>query len=316
MPGWNGAGVFVLPYSFVAEAAANIKILASHQDTQWNAIKAGLELCQTRDGQNSPAADIAWAGHKITGLGTPVDPADATNKAYVDAAVTGEWIPETFSVAWVSATSFKVNGTNVTSKYHAGRRVKITHNSGGSTAYGTVVSSTFSTDTTVVVTTDAAVALVSTVTAIAYGGLSYTNDAYLDPRTALMVYLDNPVLVTPPLNKILLNVKATDSNTEWSSLNKRWVCRYPGNYLVSAMVALLPSASGTAVVMIFKNGSNILEVFRNLTSGLSYQTVVVPSTVLSFVKGDYVELYLQGVSALMNGDVSLPDTSMSITRIS
>jgi hypothetical protein len=33
----------------------------------------------------APATDVAWAGHKITGLADPSNPQDAATKAYVDA---------------------------------------------------------------------------------------------------------------------------------------------------------------------------------------------------------------------------------------
>ena len=69
-----------------------------------------------------------------------------------------EWViygdgDASFTVAYASATSFTVAGVDVTSIYHANRRVKITGSSTG-TVYGTISSSSFSTDTTVNVTLD------------------------------------------------------------------------------------------------------------------------------------------------------------------
>ena len=58
-----------------------------------------------------------------------------------------------FTATFVSSTSFKIAGANVTSDYHAGRRVKITAATPG-TIFGTISSSSFSTDTTVVVSFD------------------------------------------------------------------------------------------------------------------------------------------------------------------
>ena len=55
--------------------------------------------------------------------------------------------------AYASATSFTVAGANVTSLYHAGRRVKAVGSSTG-TIVGTITSSSFSSDTTVNVTWD------------------------------------------------------------------------------------------------------------------------------------------------------------------
>ena len=69
-----------------------------------------------------------------------------------------EWViygdgDASFTVAYASATSFTVAGVDVTSIYHANRRVKIIGSSTG-TVYGTISSSSFSTDTTVNVTLD------------------------------------------------------------------------------------------------------------------------------------------------------------------
>jgi len=69
-----------------------------------------------------------------------------------------EWViygdgDASFTIAYASATSFTVAGVDVTSVYHANRRVKITGSSTG-TVYGTISSSSFSTDTTVNVTLD------------------------------------------------------------------------------------------------------------------------------------------------------------------
>jgi hypothetical protein len=58
-----------------------------------------------------------------------------------------------YTSAYISATSFSIAGADVTAFYHAGRRVKIVGSSTG-TIYGTISSSSFSTDTTVNVTLD------------------------------------------------------------------------------------------------------------------------------------------------------------------
>ena len=58
-----------------------------------------------------------------------------------------------FTSAYVSGTSFTINGVDVTAFYHAGRRVKITGSSTG-TVFGTISSSSFSTNTIVNLTLD------------------------------------------------------------------------------------------------------------------------------------------------------------------
>ena len=47
----------------------------------------------------TPAADVAWAGYKITGLGTPTADGDAANKGYVDGVAQGLLIKEAVHVA-------------------------------------------------------------------------------------------------------------------------------------------------------------------------------------------------------------------------
>ena len=58
-----------------------------------------------------------------------------------------------YTFAYVSATSFTVASSDVTGFYHVNRRVKIVGSSTG-TIYGTIASSSFSTNTTVTVTLD------------------------------------------------------------------------------------------------------------------------------------------------------------------
>jgi len=64
-----------------------------------------------------------------------------------------EWIEYgdgagTYTATYASSTSFTIDGVNVTTPYHAGRRVKLVASTPG-TIYGTISSSTFSTNTTV-----------------------------------------------------------------------------------------------------------------------------------------------------------------------
>ena len=77
--------------------------------------------------------------------------------------------------AYVSGTSFTVAGANVTSFYHAGRRVKAVGSSTG-TIVGTIASSSFSTDTTVNVTWDSG-SLQNESLVIYVGILSKTNNS-------------------------------------------------------------------------------------------------------------------------------------------
>ena len=78
--------------------------------------------------------------------------------------------------AYASSTSFTIAGVNVTSVYHAGRRIKLTASSPG-TIYGTISSSSFSTNTTVNVTWDSGSLSNEAITTVYIGALSKTNNS-------------------------------------------------------------------------------------------------------------------------------------------
>jgi hypothetical protein len=59
-----------------------------------------------------------------------------------------------YTAAYVSGTAFTINGVDVTSEYHAGRRIKIYLATTAAFRYGVIASSSFSTNTTVNVTWD------------------------------------------------------------------------------------------------------------------------------------------------------------------
>lgn len=86
MAGWNGSGGFTRLYSWIADAAAGIDILASRVDADTNAITAqGFANCLTRDGQGSATALLPMNGFRHTGAA----PGVATN----DYATVGQLQP-------------------------------------------------------------------------------------------------------------------------------------------------------------------------------------------------------------------------------
>jgi len=78
--------------------------------------------------------------------------------------------------AYASATSFTIAGVNVTSVYHTGRRIKLTAPTPG-TIYGTISTSSFSSNTTVNVTWDSGSLSSEAITTVYIGVLSKTNDS-------------------------------------------------------------------------------------------------------------------------------------------
>ncbi len=66
---WNGSGVFNLVYDWISDAANGINILATRMMAQEQDIATGLETCITRDGQNSPTANLPMAAYVHTNVG-------------------------------------------------------------------------------------------------------------------------------------------------------------------------------------------------------------------------------------------------------
>ena len=79
-----------------------------------------------------------------------------------------------YTAAYVSGTSFTIAGADVTSFYHADRRIKVIAPTPG-TIFGTISSSSFSTDTTVNVTWDSGNLSNEAITNIFVAALSKTN---------------------------------------------------------------------------------------------------------------------------------------------
>ena len=80
-----------------------------------------------------------------------------------------------FTFTYVSATTFTVDGSDVTSFYHANRRVRATGSTTG-TIFGTISSSSFSTNTSVVVTWDSG-SLQNEAIEVSVAALSATNNS-------------------------------------------------------------------------------------------------------------------------------------------
>ena len=81
-----------------------------------------------------------------------------------------------YTAAYVSGTAFTINGADVTSEYHAGRRIKIYLGTTAAFRYGTISSSSFSTNTTVNVTWDSG-SLANETLSVYLAILTKTNDS-------------------------------------------------------------------------------------------------------------------------------------------
>lgn len=66
---FNGSGVFLRLYSWVNDAAANIKIRADRMDNEMDGFATGLSTCLTKDGQTTVTANLPMATFRHTGVG-------------------------------------------------------------------------------------------------------------------------------------------------------------------------------------------------------------------------------------------------------
>jgi len=139
---------------------------------------AGIKDYSTTAGNNTSVGGVSIAEGML--------PSNINNAFRAIAADVREWYNDSqwviygdgdgsHTFTYVSATAFRVDGANVTSVYHAGRRVKAVGSSTG-TIFGTIASTSFSTNTTVNVTWDSG-SLSSETLVIYLAALSKTNDS-------------------------------------------------------------------------------------------------------------------------------------------
>ena len=120
------------------------------------------------------------------------------------------------TLAYASATSFTVAGIDVTSIYHANRRVKAVGSATG-TIYGTISSSTFSTDTTVNVTWDSG-SLSNESLTIYIGGLSATNSSIPEGIITSATLADGSVTTVKIADANVTNAKMASNAIAASNL--------------------------------------------------------------------------------------------------
>lgn len=237
---------------------------------------------------------------------------------------TAEWILDSNTPTWVAATQFKFVGVNLAATYHVGRRLKIVHNSGATTVYATVTAVAFVTDTTITVSTDDVSSLVSTVTAVSYGVVSYVSPSYLDPRSKVLAYrATDPQAITGGGGdtKVVLTSEAVDALSEYSTITSTFTAKKPGFYLIHGRVLFQQQATADPGVFIwlYKNAGGLANSRLNV-AGASFDTgsyITQEVTWLgNLAAGDTIELYF---SSLNNGDIinsGIGDvTSLSIARI-
>ena len=122
-----------------------------------------------------------------------------------------------FTSAYASASSFTINGVDVTAFYHAGRRVKIIGSSTG-TVYGTIASSSFSTNTTVNVTLDSGSLQNETLT-IYLAILTQTGSSIPTNSIGSGNLADNSITTAKIADDAVTNAKVADNAVQAAQVN-------------------------------------------------------------------------------------------------
>jgi hypothetical protein len=130
----------------------------------------------------------------------------------------GQWIEYgdgsgTYTPTYVSATAFTIDGVDVTSVYHAGRRIKLIATTPG-TIYGTVSSTTFSTNTTVNVTWDSGSLSSEAITNVYVGILSKTNSSIPSESIGSTQIADGSVTTAKLAADAVTNAKIADDSID------------------------------------------------------------------------------------------------------
>jgi hypothetical protein len=118
-----------------------------------------------------------------------------------------------FTATYVSSTSFTIDGVDVTAIYHAGRRIKLTAATPG-TIYGTVSSTSFSTNTTVNVTWDSGLLSSEAITNVYIGALSKTNNSIPTGIISTAILADGSVTTVKIAADAVTGAKIADDSID------------------------------------------------------------------------------------------------------
>lgn len=111
----------------------------------------GIESWSTTAGSNNAATPNGWPeGQAPSTVNDCARQMMASIRTWYQDV---EWVPWGDTCTYVSGTSFKISGSDVTARYTVGRRVRAVGSSTG-TIYGKITASSFSTDTTVTIVWD------------------------------------------------------------------------------------------------------------------------------------------------------------------
>ena len=181
---------------------------------------AGIKDYSTTAGNNTSVGGVSIAEGML--------PSNINNAFRAIAADVREWYNDSQFViygdgdgahtfTYASATAFRIDGANVTSVYHAGRRVKAVGSSTG-TIFGTISSSSFSTNTTVNVTWDSG-SLSSETLVIYLAALSKTNDSIPEDSISSAKLTSNSVTTAKITDANVTAAKLATNAVEAAKIN-------------------------------------------------------------------------------------------------
>ena len=122
-----------------------------------------------------------------------------------------------YTAAYGSATSFTINGVDVSAIYHEGRRVKVIDSA--ATLYGTISSSSFSSNTTVNVTWDSGSLTSGAISRVYIGALSKTNNSIPTGIIGTVTLVDGSVTTVKLADDAVTNAKIADNAVQASQVN-------------------------------------------------------------------------------------------------
>jgi hypothetical protein len=117
-----------------------------------------------------------------------------------------------FTITYGSATTFTVDGVDVTTFYHVGRRVRAVGSTTG-TIYGTISVTTFSTNTTVTVVWDSG-SLQNEALAVSIGALSATNNSIPEGVVGTATLADGSVTTAKLAADAVTGAKIADDSVD------------------------------------------------------------------------------------------------------
>ena len=152
-----------------------------------------------------------------------------------------------YTAAYASATSFTINGADVTSIYHAGRRIKLIASTPG-TIFGTIASSSFSSNTTVNVTWDSGSLSNEAITNVYIGALSKTNSSIPTDVLGASNLQANSVTTAKIADDAVTNAKIADNAVQASQINANAVTEAKINASAVTTTKIADTAITTAKI--------------------------------------------------------------------